>query len=210
MKFLFVFSLAIAAVLAAPAEEIAPAVVGGVDAIAHEFPFIVSIQWVILTISSHVCGGAILNNIWVLSAAHCFTETPSIGRLEILAGKHSLALTEAGQVRIAIDRGASILHPGWVSGGAVGPDDLVLVRLVSALTFSTTIRAIQLPQAGVIPTGVGTLSGWGSMGGTSSATILQKAILSKIELDVCRAAITSLGRLICFFGLLEPTPLNAA
>lgn len=193
MKILLLLSLAIAAALSAPAEEISPAIVGGVNAIPGEFPFIVSIQWVVIGISSHVCGGSIISPIWVLSAAHCFTETPTFGTLEILAGKHNLGITEPGQVRVGINRPASIKHPGWVPGGGVGPDDLVLVRLATPLTFSATIRAIRLPQPNVISTGTGTLSGWGSMGGTAAATILQKAILSKINIDICRQALTSLG-----------------
>lgn len=196
MKVLFVLSLAIAATLAAPTEDISGAIVGGVNALPNEFPFIVSMQWVILGVSSHVCGGVILNNIWVLSAAHCFTETPTIGSLEILAGKHSLAITEPGQIRVGINRAASVIHPGWNSGGGVGPDDLVLVRLSIPLTFSPTIRAVRLPQANVIPIGVGTLSGWGSTGsgiGGGAATILQKVILPKIDIGACRQAIFAMG-----------------
>lgn len=127
MRGLLVLSLAFAAALAAPTEEVSPLIVGGVNAIPGEFPFIASMQWVVLGISTHICGGSILNNVWVLSAAHCFTETPSLGRLDILVGKHNLALTEANQVRVGIDRQRSIIHPSWESGGGVGPDDLVLV-----------------------------------------------------------------------------------
>lgn len=128
MKILLVLSLVFAAVLALPTQEIAPSIVGGVNAIPGEFPYIASIQWVLLGLSTHVCGGSIMNNIWVLSAAHCFTETPTLGRLDILVGKHNLALTEADQVRVGINRAATILHPEWTPGGGVGPDDLVLVR----------------------------------------------------------------------------------
>jgi prostasin len=126
MRFLVILSLAFAASLAAPVEEVNPLIVGGVNAIPGEFPYIVSIQWVILGASTHVCGGSILNNIWVLSAAHCLTELPARGRLEILAGLHSQAQS-ADAVRIGIDRPRSIIHPDWVAGGQVGPDDLALV-----------------------------------------------------------------------------------
>lgn len=56
------------------------------------------------------------------------TEVPTIGRLEILAGKTDLGVFEEGQSRLGIDRAASIIHPDWVSGGEVGPDDLCLVN----------------------------------------------------------------------------------
>lgn len=139
MKILLVLSLAFAAVLALPTQEIAPSIVGGVNAIPGEFPYIASIQWVLLGLSTHVCGGSIMNNIWVLSAAHCFTETPTLGRLDILVGKHNLALTEAEQVRVGINRAASVLHPDWTSGGGVGPDDLVLVSFKVIYTSMVVI-----------------------------------------------------------------------
>lgn len=56
------------------------------------------------------------------------TETPTLGRLEILAGKHNLALVEPSEQRIGIDRDRSLIHPGWNPGPQVGPDDLVLVN----------------------------------------------------------------------------------
>lgn len=52
---------------------------------------------------------------------------------------------------------------------------------------------MRLPQPRTTPTGPGTLSGWGSTGGSGAANILQKAILSTISLDECRAAMNSLG-----------------
>lgn len=193
MRIFVIISLAIAAALAAPAEEKSTRIVGGVNAIPGEFPYIVSLQLVILGFSTHVCGGSILNNIWVLSAAHCFTEIPNLGRLDVLVGKHNLALDEASQVRVQVDRPRSIIHPGWVEGPQVGPDDLVLVRLMVPLTFNDRVRPIRLPQANLVPIGPATLSGWGSNGGTGAVNILQKAILSTISLEVCRNAINGLN-----------------
>ena len=125
MRILVLLSLAFAVVLAAPAAEISPFIVGGTNAAPGEFPFIVSLQWVILGISTHICGGSIISPNWVLSAAHCITEIPQFGSIDLLVGKHNLALTEAEQVRHTIVE--RILHPDWVSGPQVGPDDLVLV-----------------------------------------------------------------------------------
>jgi prostasin len=111
---LFGLVVLISATLATPViEERESRIVGGVNAIPGEFPYIVSIHWVILTVSTHVCGGSIINNIWVLSAAHCLTETPTTGRLEIIAGLHSQANLGEGS-RVGINRAASIIHPDWV------------------------------------------------------------------------------------------------
>lgn len=89
------------------------------------------------------------------------TEVPTVGRLEILAGKHNLGIFEEGQARIGIDRARSVIHHDWTPGGAVGPDDLVLILLVSPLAYSARIRNIRIPAPEAIPNGPGTLSGWG-------------------------------------------------
>lgn len=67
MKILVILALSVAAALAAPAEEISPNIVGGINALPGEFPFIVSLQWVVLGLSTHMCGGSIISPIWVLS-----------------------------------------------------------------------------------------------------------------------------------------------
>ena len=66
MKFLVVLALFLATASAAPlGEEVEQFIVGGVNALPHEFPHVVSLQWVILGTSSHTCGGAIINSRWV-------------------------------------------------------------------------------------------------------------------------------------------------
>lgn len=48
-----------------------PRVVGGDTATPHQFPWQVSLQ----RSGKHLCGGSILNDKWVLTAAHCISGT---------------------------------------------------------------------------------------------------------------------------------------
>jgi secreted trypsin-like serine protease len=58
MKVLLIFFLAIVGILAAPTDvAIEPHIIGGVNALPGEFPYIVSLQWVLLQSSQHTCGG---------------------------------------------------------------------------------------------------------------------------------------------------------
>merc|ERR1712018_885036 len=59
-------------------------IVGGQEAVPHEFP------WQILMRKSgrFACGGILINENWVLTAAHCVSS--STYGLELLAGRHQL------------------------------------------------------------------------------------------------------------------------
>lgn len=76
-KILLALSLLIAFGLANPtnfkdAIERTPKIVNGTDADIQDFPFIVSLQHVADEETSyHSCGGTILNELWILTAAHC-------------------------------------------------------------------------------------------------------------------------------------------
>lgn len=67
MKTLVIVLLAVVSTLAAPAEELSTRVVGGENAAPGQFPYIVSLHWVIGPVSTHVCGGSIISSLWILS-----------------------------------------------------------------------------------------------------------------------------------------------
>lgn len=64
----------------------------------------------------------------------------------------------------------------------VGPYDLTLLRLQSALSFSESVQPIGLPQPDAEPVGNATLSGWGS----TSTSLLPSypSILQYVDLPI--------------------------
>lgn len=163
-------------------------VVGGINALPHEFPSIVSLQRIILTTSSHICGGSIINPRWILTAAHCITESPATARFVAFAGSHQITANEPTRQAINID--SHVVHPEYLGG--VNPSDVAVMHLVSAFVFNTYVQPAALAPVGYNPQpGPATLAGWGSTSSTnipSMPAILQKVIKPIIDYPTCEQA----------------------
>ncbi|XP_062534512.1 trypsin-1-like [Armigeres subalbatus] len=190
MKLLVLLVGLIAAVSAAPSKdyiELARGgrVVGGINALPNEFPSIVSVQRLILTLSAHICGGTVINQRWVLTAAHCITESPENARFAIWAGSHDITVTESARQVVNVD--ISIVHPEYLGG--VNPSDVAVMRLASYLNFNNFVQPANLQPAGsTAQPGPATLAGWGSTSTTNNPSmpaILQKVVKPIIDYDTC-------------------------
>ncbi|XP_065085077.1 trypsin-1-like [Ochlerotatus camptorhynchus] len=193
MKLLGLLVCLVGAVAAAPQKdyiELARGgrVVGGINALPNEFPSIVSVQRLILTLSAHICGGSIINERWVLTAAHCITESPETARFAIWAGSHDITATETNRQMINVDE--SIVHPEYLGG--VNPSDVAVMRLTSYLNFNAFVQAATLqPFGSHAQPGPATLAGWGSTSSTtvpSMPAILQKVVKPIIDYETCLEA----------------------
>jgi MYXO-CTERM domain-containing protein len=135
------------------------AIVGGVSVDINSAPYQVSLQ----INGSHLCGGTIVSDRWIISAAHCGQPQT------IVAGVTKLSLAAQGQT-INVKR--TIINPGYTAPTNGG--DLSLIELETPLALNgTTVTAIRpqvvanttLEDAGVIAK----VTGWGALatgGGT--------------------------------------------
>lgn len=64
-------------------------IIGGKNATNGEFPWQVSVQFLIEEKLMHDCGGTILNEEWILTAAHCVSEMPY--KIAVYAGSVNIA-----------------------------------------------------------------------------------------------------------------------
>lgn len=192
---LFAF-LFIGCVFSHPTIEITPKIVGGENAVEHEAPFMITLQVDRQGSGTftHTCGGSILTPIWILSAAHCVTENGLDLQYQIIAGQHNLAVASGReQVRRVVEW---IIHENFVSGPVVGPYDVIILRLESALEFiEGIVGSVNLPPSGLIPTGDVQLYGWGSTSQTNVASIpdiLQTVRKDIIAWDLCREIVNQI------------------
>lgn len=84
-----------------------PQVVGGEEASAGSYPFIVSLQvW-----DQHFCAGSVLNENWIITAGHCVQAVPSLDDLVVKAGKHNILLNEATEQTAKVSK--SFVHENY-------------------------------------------------------------------------------------------------
>ncbi|CAJ1064567.1 transmembrane protease serine 2 [Xyrichtys novacula] len=138
---------------AAPSSRI----VGGTEAVRGAWPWQVSLQ----IFSQHVCGGSIISPHWILSAAHCFQDSNNNPRQwRVYSGDVSLTRLSFGtgtRVRKIIN------HEKYDSD--TNDNDIALLRLDSPLTFSSSVKPVCLPSAGVdlSPERQAWVTGWGAL-----------------------------------------------
>ncbi|XP_023267101.1 serine protease 33-like [Seriola lalandi dorsalis] len=133
-------------------------IVGGMNAADGAWPWQVDIQ----TVSDgHICGGSIITESWVLSAAHCFPNPSDVSSYIIYAGRYQLngfnQHQSSHRVRqVVIPSGYSEPHGG---------KDLALVQLSSPVLWSDRVRPVCLPASGTLfPSGMlCSVTGWGNI-----------------------------------------------
>ncbi|KAL0274764.1 UNVERIFIED_CONTAM: hypothetical protein PYX00_002813 [Menopon gallinae] len=157
-------------------------ITGGENAKEGEFPYQVSLQ----RNGKHFCGGVILSEKVVLTAAHCVLGKEAL-RTEIVAGFVNLTLPGKNVQRSAIEKISS--HPDYP--GTVGPNDVAVLVLKTPFKFTTHVQKVFLPAAGQEVDGDTVLSGWGSTSRTFTPIfpeVLQKAKLPIVSFDDCKKA----------------------
>ncbi|XP_037087887.1 coagulation factor X-like [Pollicipes pollicipes] len=166
-------------------------ITGGQDAIIGRWPWIALIGEQRPSRISWFCGGALLNERFVATAAHCLGQFQK-NRLLVRVGDFDLHYdTDAAHQDLLVDR--IYLHPAYEHYRK--HNDLALLRLSTAARLGPLVRPVCLPPAGVNLTGQWTsLAGWGhtDFGGESSA-VLQEVRLPLVDTATCEAHYRTLG-----------------
>uniref|UniRef100_A0A8C7LT21 trypsin n=1 Tax=Oncorhynchus mykiss TaxID=8022 RepID=A0A8C7LT21_ONCMY len=126
-------------------------IVGGYECEAHSQPWQAS-----LNIGYHFCGGALINDQWIISAAHCWMNPWS--QLAIL-GDHHIWEHEGTEQYMSVD--AIYWHQSY--DYQTLDHDIMLLKLAHPVTLNKFVKPIALPTACPKAGDMCVVSGWGNI-----------------------------------------------
>ncbi|KAL1492965.1 hypothetical protein ABEB36_011121 [Hypothenemus hampei] len=152
-------------------------IVGGHNADVNEWPWIAAL----FNSGRQFCGGSLIDNIHILSAAHCVAHMSSwdVARLTVRLGDYNIKTnSEVRHIEKRVKR--VVRHRGFDSRTLY--NDIALLTLDSPIEFSSNIRPVCLPSPGGRDWAgsTGTVIGWGSIRESGP----QPAVLQEVNIPI--------------------------
>ncbi|XP_073916406.1 transmembrane protease serine 9 isoform X2 [Castor canadensis] len=111
-------------------------IVGGRPAAERKWPWQVSLQ----IRNEHICGGSLISNRWVLTAAHCI-----YGHLEYIVKLGDIEVHHKAKTAAAVPVLDIVIHQDYSSSGSTS-NDIALALLAFPVNYSTHIQPVCLPE----------------------------------------------------------------
>ncbi|XP_015729276.1 chymotrypsin-like protease CTRL-1 [Coturnix japonica] len=155
-------------------------IINGQNAVSGSWPWQVSLQ---SRSGSHFCGGSLINENWVVTAAHC--EFSPYSHVVVLGEYNLASQTESVQVKTV---SKVITHPNWNSNTL--NNDITLLKLSSPAQLNSRVSPVCLAPANLaLSTSTECVTtGWGRTSTISNApaTRLQQVSLPLISQSQCQ------------------------
>ncbi|XP_077287909.1 serine protease persephone-like isoform X2 [Arctopsyche grandis] len=162
-------------------------ILGGEEAGEGEFPHMVALGYNKDTGLEYNCGGTLISNIYVLTAAHCVQNIERIPPTVAKIGT-SYLLNDDDSTNYAIV--SSIPHPSY--NRSMKYHDLALLRLNRPVEFTTTAHPACLNTEPESSINTLIITGWGTIDTKvrSKSDTLQKANVTMVNLSTCNSSYT--------------------
>ncbi|XP_026465982.1 hypodermin-A-like [Ctenocephalides felis] len=156
-------------------EKICEKMIGGHNAALGEFPHQVSIRYE----GRHICGGAIIHNDYILTAAHCFDKN-NPDKLTVVTG--TINLTRGGEEH-QIEK---IIKHNFSE--KTKENDIAVVKLQNSIKFNQFQKPIALPRKRPKGNTLSIVTGWGKhvYPGKAHPNNLQKMEVYTMTDEECR------------------------
>ncbi|XP_062130973.1 chymotrypsin-2-like isoform X2 [Drosophila sulfurigaster albostrigata] len=134
-------------------------IINGENAAPKQFPYQVLTEKLVNYDWKRSCGGVIISNRTILTAAHCIRDS-MYARKIYFGTVDKTNIYETGQQRLIVKRKNIIVHPEYDSIQFL--NDIALIRLPAEILFDEYIQPAKLPDPDKLyDNEIGVVSGWG-------------------------------------------------
>ncbi|XP_035779920.1 CLIP domain-containing serine protease 14D-like [Anopheles albimanus] len=152
-----------------------------------------------------LCGGALIHQRYVVTAAHCTASIPSGWKLNrVRLGEWDLSSSPdcegdvCAPAPLDVNVESTIPHPGFTKSGKTAINDIALIRLDRDVTFSEMVHPVCLPTTASErnasnETGLAYSSGWGRTVAMLRSDRKQKIVMHIKNHTDCSAAYEPFG-----------------